>query len=373
MDFVDWCGHVLRTVIEATKLQGLSGGQKDGLHEVMIARALFGEESEGHRSFGRSTRRKGMVDALKELEKNRLLVITDVKTYMATPLGKKAAKDPRGLWRGICSDSEAGHDWKEEAEGWEDLLVAVNRLSAKSEEGYAWLEHVGIERVLDLLGWPAGEEGERRLRFLWEGLGKADLVHYQTRPFRQGRLELSSTYRGLVWGTRRHKMRSCDVFISHSAQDGPAAVRLKTLLTAAFGDDLNIFVSSDYRSISGGDMWHAKLLDALKAAPVTLVLLSKGHIDRRWIYFEAGVGLGEGGRVIPLTSAGLAKGEVGEPLSLFQVRSLADAGDVEGMLRDIAGSLEMSPGEADVEAFVAQARAGGAAAESAAGNTQEQP
>src|SRR5437867_3123568 len=94
------------------------------------------------------------------------------------------------------------------------------------------------------------------------------------------------------------------VFISHIDLERPIALHLQKLLRRAFGEDFPVFVSSDKRSIGGGRQWFEEILRGLRNSTVILVLLSTDSVDARWINFEAGVGVGEHGRVIPVTIRG---------------------------------------------------------------------
>lgn len=125
------------------------------------------------------------------------------------------------------------------------------------------------------------------------------------------------------------------LFISHVAEEKDAAMLLKDFLRDAFGADLKVFVSSDYESIQSGKDWFNSIVDALRSAQMVLVLLSEAALERRWINFEAGVGIGARATVVPLVFRGLAKGKIGPPLSALQARSLNDADDVRAMVNDI--------------------------------------
>lgn len=140
-------------------------------------------------------------------------------------------------------------------------------------------------------------------------------------------------------------MEKNGVFISHIDGERSIALKIQSLLRTVFGDDFPVFVSSDKRSIGGGTNWFAEIVSALRSVRVVLVLLSPDSVDARWINFEAGVGVGSlglgptaEGRVIPIVSRGLGKGEVGLPIGQLQVRNLHDAQDLKELLAEV-GSL----------------------------------
>ena len=62
-------------------------------------------------------------------------------------------------------------------------------------------------------------------------------------------------------------------------------------------------------------------------------------VDGRWINFEAGVGVGANGTVIPVVIHGLERGEVGHPLSSLQIRSLQTLKDADALIRDVGNKL----------------------------------
>lgn len=350
MDFVDWCGHVLRTVIEKSKASAQQ--RLLGINEVWVAEALFGEDKRTRQGFWESTQRHGMLDAVKELEVNGLLQDRGHKFYLPTAEGREVAKNPKPLWEGICHSTELEQELSQ-------LLSAVNALSPKSADDHAWLERADNEPLLSYLGWPGGDEGRDRLWAVSKELEQYGFIRRDARI--GGKIYLTSTYRGLVWETKRALLRRCDVFISHITEEKEAAHRLKSFLLEALGEDLRVFVSSDYRSIKGGRVWYSEIIESLTSAPVVLALLSETSVGRRWINFEAGVGIGSGSMVIPLVAGGFPKSKVGLPLSQLQVRSLDDGQDVEAMLGDIAERLSRRIADVDASGFVAQGYAAGGA------------
>jgi hypothetical protein len=121
------------------------------------------------------------------------------------------------------------------------------------------------------------------------------------------------------------------IFISHITEEKETALCLKEFLKESLGWGLQVFVSSDYESIGGGDIWFNTIVDALKTSLVEIVLLSPDSVARPWINFEAGVGIGAKASVIPVVVHGLERGQVGHPLSSLQIRSLEDDANVRAL------------------------------------------
>ena len=292
-----------------------------------------------------------MLDAVEELKNLGLLEERQGSFWTVTPEGRAFAADPIPLWRQLCSVTLEPDEQR--------ILKVVNALGAKvgSDPPHAWLEMVDREPLLKEYGITAGMDMQEVLWPVSEDLERRGLVH---RDANIGwHLDLKPTYAGLVWETRRGMLRKCDVFISHSTEESAAAKNLQEFLQEELGKDLKVFVSSDYRSISGGKLWLNELLEAIKSAPVTLVLLSGDSAIKPWINFEAGIGIGADNLVIPLALPGLSKSEVGHPLSAFQVRSLDDVKDVEGMLDDVGARTDRTAAARNVETFVSKGYATG--------------
>jgi hypothetical protein len=129
------------------------------------------------------------------------------------------------------------------------------------------------------------------------------------------------------------------VFISHITEEAPIAVLLQDYVRRAFGGALNVFVSSDKRSIEGGKAWWELIRHTLKHVKVVLLLLSDESVNRPWINYEAGVADGAGflreapTRVIPIAVKSFHFGKLGFPLRGFNGRPIAD---LENILYDIS-------------------------------------
>lgn len=143
------------------------------------------------------------------------------------------------------------------------------------------------------------------------------------------------------------------VFISHVSEEQEAAHLLKFYLRRSLGEDLPVFVSSDYDSIAGGDIWFQTIIKGLNTAAVVIVLLSPASNDRRWINFEAGVGVGAGATVIPVVVHGQSRGDVGHPLTNLQIRSLDTIADTYALFADVAKRVDrLQRAMVDVEPMV---------------------
>ncbi|HKX00609.1 MAG TPA: toll/interleukin-1 receptor domain-containing protein [Bryobacteraceae bacterium] len=126
--------------------------------------------------------------------------------------------------------------------------------------------------------------------------------------------------------------KKIDIFISHFSEEFAAADLVERLLKSAFGEQLNVFVS--YK-IPVGDQWFPTIIESLGSACVVLVLLSRQSVGKRWINFEAGLGVGADAKVLPYTIGDLRPGDVGFPLSPLQVQRLNDRSCINELLERI--------------------------------------
>jgi hypothetical protein len=142
------------------------------------------------------------------------------------------------------------------------------------------------------------------------------------------------------------------IFISHITEEKATAALLKNLMHDTFGSNTHIFVSSDYVSIPGGELWFHAILAGLRNCAVVIVLLSPDSLNRSWINFEAGVGIGANAKVIPTVVHGLEISDVGHPLCNLQIRSLQTGDTARALLNDVAATLEQDMKTVDVDAMV---------------------
>ena len=127
---------------------------------------------------------------------------------------------------------------------------------------------------------------------------------------------------------------------------------MKTLFQAALGADLPVFVSSDFVSIDSGDPWYDRILEGIRKTQAVVSLLSPTSIDRRWINFEAGLGVGQDCRVIPVVWRGQSKGGIGMPLGRHHARDLAEGEDIRALLKSLAAICGVSLTEAPIPDFI---------------------
>lgn len=114
------------------------------------------------------------------------------------------------------------------------------------------------------------------------------------------------------------------VFISHIAEEKELVLKLKELISDKYLGMIEIFVSSDEKSIQAGSRWLDKVTIALQACKVMMILCSPKSVERPWINFEAGAGWVKEIPVIPLCHSGMEIRNLPTPLNLLQACKMAD-------------------------------------------------
>jgi hypothetical protein len=123
-----------------------------------------------------------------------------------------------------------------------------------------------------------------------------------------------------------------------------------------FGETLSVFVSSDYDSIATGEEWYRAISDGLLGAKAVIVLLSKYSADRRWINFEAGVAVGAGRRLLPVTIRSFPPSQVGLPLGQHHLRVLTDSMALQGLMIAISEATGQKYNSGDNSHFIEHLR-----------------
>src|ERR1043165_6106323 len=187
MDFVDWCNHVLDKIVAlSVSPEALKYGY---LTDSMLGAALFGEEAASN--FVGSPLRTRLHTAIDELGRSHLVVkgrLGQMYKLEVTPLGRARSTDIFPLWKEVFAVTLSPDA--------EQLLHLVNGLSQKIEPDYVWVDDVGGERCPELGG---GDTGKRLLAI-------RELEHHgfvRSFPGLGSEQDLTATYKGLVWETRR--------------------------------------------------------------------------------------------------------------------------------------------------------------------------
>lgn len=129
------------------------------------------------------------------------------------------------------------------------------------------------------------------------------------------------------------KVKRPIVFISHAASDALIAELVKGEIDRVFAKAIDVFATSVPGSLPPGTDWLEQVRKHLDAASVVLVLITPTSINRPWVWFEVGASwnkmVSKNGLILPLVVAEVDKGELPEPLSRLQAKSLAVAAEIK--------------------------------------------
>lgn len=187
MNYVEWCESVLRAMYEA----GVESPdfRNYGIDEQRLARRIWGDRYEEIAGRQKTVEERDILfNVLFDLAKAQL-IDTATDTFMKlTWEGRKAAQDIFPVCEDVCSI--------ELDPVLEQALKIVNERSPVAGEHYAVVRDVSVNTVCCELGDLTEEEVWQVLRLLL----RSRLVFWDGGEYPD---EVRSTYRGLVWETRR--------------------------------------------------------------------------------------------------------------------------------------------------------------------------
>jgi hypothetical protein len=136
-------------------------------------------------------------------------------------------------------------------------------------------------------------------------------------------------------------MANKKVFISHISAESELAQRLKQRLENDFLGLIDIFVSSDHKTIKAGTKWLDEVDKALKSADLQIILCSKESVGRPWVNFEAGAVWLRGISVIPVCHSGMKPTDLPVPLSMLQAVESSQPEGLQQLYDAIAAKLKV--------------------------------
>jgi len=146
------------------------------------------------------------------------------------------------------------------------------------------------------------------------------------------------------------------IFISHIFEEKEIALELKNLIEAEFLGMIEIFVSSDSDSISLGENWLNKILNALKRCVIEIVICSPKSVDKSWINFEAGAGCIRDIPVIPLCHSGMEPADLPFPLKLLQAATATEESSLKQVFPILARAIGANTPDADLSIFISKVK-----------------
>lgn len=145
-------------------------------------------------------------------------------------------------------------------------------------------------------------------------------------------------------------------FISHISEERELAEMFKAQISHDFLGMVEVFVSSDHRSISVGSRWLDEIDEALRQAQVELVLCSTDSVRRPWVNFEAGAAWVKKIPVIPVCHTGMRPVDLPIPLNMLQGIEAHDPAGLGRIYQVLSGQLGSSTPSPDFSPFVARIR-----------------
>jgi len=140
------------------------------------------------------------------------------------------------------------------------------------------------------------------------------------------------------------------VFISHISSEAQLSQHLKQRIERDFLGLVDIFVSSDQKSIQAGSKWLEEVDKALRSADLQIVMCSKESVGRPWVNFEAGAVWLRGIPVIPFCHSGLHLSDLPVPLSMLQGIECSQPEGLQKLYDAIAKKLKVNPPAVDFNA-----------------------
>jgi hypothetical protein len=144
------------------------------------------------------------------------------------------------------------------------------------------------------------------------------------------------------------------VFLSHIHSDQTIANSLESLIRSALLGGVEVFNSSNRKSIAVGEPWRDVIVERLRVSPTILILATPESVSSPWVNFEAGGAWVTGNRVIPCCAKGMTPSSLPVPLSHLQAIDLSSPEDIRSLLKHLADVANLdAPLQLDYQEAVA--------------------
>lgn len=139
------------------------------------------------------------------------------------------------------------------------------------------------------------------------------------------------------------KSQTPTVFLSHVHTDRDIASSLENIINQALSGGVDVFNSSNRKSIALGDPWRDVIVKRLRKSDAVLVIATPESVARPWVNFETGGAWVSGRRVIPCCAKGMVSSSLPSPLHELQGINLATADDLRSLIGRIAEVTRLNP------------------------------
>jgi hypothetical protein len=126
------------------------------------------------------------------------------------------------------------------------------------------------------------------------------------------------------------------VFVSHISEEQKLASLLRDSIQEHFLGGVDVFVSSEMKSLPPGRKWLEEISSKLIVARLMIVICSPYSVGRPWVNFEAGAGWIKNIDIIPLCHSGMIPETLPLPLNMLQALKGADANELASMYRSVS-------------------------------------
>ena len=131
------------------------------------------------------------------------------------------------------------------------------------------------------------------------------------------------------------------LFVSFVHEDEKVASAVQGLLQTELDLREEVFLSSDKSQIYAGDRWLEKIKEALLAAEIVILMLSRRSVARPWVNFEAGAAWLADKKVIPVCYGNLSKDALPHPYSAIQALNLQS--EAYYLVKSVNHQLSLKP------------------------------
>ncbi len=124
------------------------------------------------------------------------------------------------------------------------------------------------------------------------------------------------------------------IFLSHNTKDKVLAEIIADTIKQVSIEQVQAWFSSDDRiggGLPAGAKWYQEIHDKIESSEFVIVLLTQNSIDRPWVYYETGVGIGANKKVVSVC-VGIKREDIKSPLNELQAYQLTDQNSYEEFL-----------------------------------------
>jgi hypothetical protein len=131
------------------------------------------------------------------------------------------------------------------------------------------------------------------------------------------------------------------LFVSFVHEDEKVASAVQGVLQTELDLREEVFLASDKSQIYAGDLWLQKIKEALSAAEIVILMLSRRSVARPWVNFEAGAAWLANKTLIPICYGSLSKDVLPHPYSGIQALNLPS--EAYYLMKSVTHQLNLAP------------------------------